>query len=357
MNHPLLIAITLLALAGPSTARAGDDFAIEKVYGTEIPPKYKHPASITELPNGDLVIAYFGGSGEYEADTRVHLTYKRKGTDKWTAPVVISDNPEVPEGNPVIWQAPGGDLWLFNVARFGPTWCDSKVQARTSTDGGKTWGKPYLVSDEIGILCRSKPIVLADGDYLLPVYKETGNDPEFTAPDTSSFFYRYNPKTKKWTETNRIRSKLGNLQPAPAMISDDYLVAYCRRGGGYEGKEDGRIVRTESRDGGKTWSPGTETELPNPNAAVDFHRLKSGNLLLVYNDSNDDRTPLTLAMSTDGDKTYPHRRDIGVGDHDYAYPYLIQTSDGKIHLVYTQDGRTTVMHAVFDESAVLGHTK
>jgi predicted neuraminidase len=345
------------AAAPAATAEKPTEIVIEKVFGPEIPGKYKHPASITQLANGDLLIAYFGGSGEYEPDTRVHLTWKRKGEDKWSLPTVVSENPEVPEGNPVVWQAPDGLLWLFNVARFGPTWCDSRVQARTSADGGKTWTKPYLISDEIGILCRSKPIVLADGDYLLPVYKETGNDPEFTAADTSSFFYRYHPESKKWTETSRIRSKLGNLQPAPVAMTEDHLIAYCRRGGGYEGKEDGRIVRSESRDGGKTWSPGTETEFPNPNAAVDFQRLKNGNLLLVYNDSNFDRTPLTLALSTDGDRSYPHRRDIGVGDHDYAYPYLIQTDDGKIHLIYTQDGRSTIMHAVFDDTAVIGHKK
>lgn len=356
----LIAILAILVSLGPRAERTRgeeNDIITERIFGPEIPGKYKHPASITELANGDLYLTYFGGSGEYEPDTRVHGSRLTKGDTKWSAPVVISENPKVPEGNPVVWQAPDGVVWLFNVARYGETWCTSRVQARTSTDGAKTWSEPYLISEEIGVLARSKPIVLADGDYLLPVYKETGDDPEFTAADTSSFFFRYDLETKTWSETNRIRSRIGNLQPAPAMLADDYLVAYCRRAGDYSARPDGRIVRSESRDGGNTWSPGTETDFPNPNAAVDFHRLKSGNLLLVYNDNLGDRTPLTVALSTDGDKSYPHRRDIGTGDHDFAYPFVIQTSDGKIHVVYTRDSRSVIMRAIFDESAILGHQK
>jgi predicted neuraminidase len=74
---------------------------------------------------------------------------------------------------------------------------------------------------------------------------------------------------------------------------------------------------------------------------------------LVYNHSGVDRTPLSVAISTDNDKSYPYRRDIGTGDHDYAYPYAIQSKDGKIHIVYTTDRRSVINHATFDESAIL----
>src|SRR5581483_2805201 len=79
-------------------------------------------------------------------------------------------------------------------------------------------------------------------------------------------------------ETNRIRSRLGNLQPAPAIVKDDYLVCYCRRGGDYAPRKDGFLVRAESRDGGRTWSAGQDSAFPNPNAAVDFLRLANGHL-------------------------------------------------------------------------------
>jgi alpha-L-rhamnosidase len=82
-------------------------------------------------------------------------------------------------------------------------------------------------------------------------------------------------------------------------------------------------------------------------------KLQSGRLLMVFNDSMYQRTPLVAALSTDGDKTWPHRRTIGdEPKQSYAYPYAAQAADGNIHLVYTSDGRTTIYHAVFDEEWV-----
>jgi predicted neuraminidase len=112
------------------------------------------------------------------------------------------------------------------------------------------------------------------------------------------------------------------------------------------------MLRSESHDGGKTWSPAQRTEFPNPNAAVDFIKLRNGHLLLVYNNNMNDRTPLTVAISIDGGKTFPYRRDIGGGDNTFAYPYAIQTRDDKIHILYTTNSRTTIMQSVFEEGAV-----
>jgi predicted neuraminidase len=253
----------------------------------------------------------------------------------------------------VAWQAPDGVVWLFSVTRHGETWSTSRIVYRTSTDGAQTWQEPRELATEAGMMVRGKPIVLPSGDYLLPVYHETGHDPEKVGADTTSLFLRYDVKKKEWSETNRITSRLGNLQPAPAIVSSDYLVCYCRRGGDYAPRKDGFIVRSESHDGGRTWSPGKDSAFPNPNAAVDLLRLANGHLLLVYNNSMNARTPLTVAISTDGDKTYPHRRNIADGRGDYGYPFAIQTRDGKIHVVYTSNRRSVINHAVFDESAML----
>jgi predicted neuraminidase len=207
-----------------------------------------------------------------------------------------------------------------------------------------------VLSFEEGTMVRGKPIVLANGDYLLPVWKETGFDEEVVGADTASFFMRFDPSTKKWTESTRIHARLGALQPAVAQIDASNLVAFCRRGGGYGPTTEGYIVRSDSHDGGKTWSAGVETTFPNPNAAVDVLKLANGHVLLVYNDNMHDRTPLTVAISTDQGATFPHKVNIAVGDHDYAYPYAFQTKDGKVHIVFTSDQRSIVNQAVFDES-------
>ena len=108
-----------------------------------------------------------------------------------------------------------------------------------------------------------------------------------------------------------------------------------------------------SHDGGRTWSEGKDSEFPNPNAAVDFIKLRNDHLLLVYNDSFTNRAPLTVAISTDNAKTFPYQRSVAEGPGDFGYPTAVQTPDGKIHVVFTSDERTVIRHAVFDESAVL----
>jgi predicted neuraminidase len=332
---------------------AGPDLVTERVFGPEVAGKYKHPASLTELTSGDLLLVYYGGSGEYAADATLYAARLPKGAAKWSTPQPITPRPKWPEGNPVVWQAPDGLVWLFSVVRHGETWSSSRIAVRTSADGAQTWGEPVPLTTEAGTMVRGKPIVLAGGDYLLPIYHETGNDRERVGPDTTSLFLRYDVKAKRWSESSRIRSRLGNLQPAVAVLDGDHLVCYCRRGGGYGPSTDGYVVRSESHDGGRTWGPGKDSAFPNPNAAVDLLRLANGHLLLVYNDSMSRRTPLTAALSTDGDKTYPHRRNLAAGAGDFAYPYAIQTRDGKIHVIYTSQRRTVIHRAVFDETALL----
>lgn len=351
MRYLFLILVALAAGLAHGTG-----IAIERVIGEEFPGKYKHPASITELDNGDLYLSYYGGDGEYEDNSKVWAMRKEPNAKKWGTPVVIADTPFLAEGNPVVWQAPDGVVWLTYVQRYGSTWSDSRIHAKISKDGAKTWSDSFVVEFEKGMMVRAKPIVLNDGNYLFPIYHETGNDREVVGADTTSLFLRYDTKAHTFTETNRIYSRLGNLQPSVAQIDDNYLVAYSRRAGGYDPRTDAWLVRTESRDGGRTWSPGQETKFPNPNAATDFMKLQSGHLLLVYNDSMNDREKLTAAISTDNDKSYKHRAIISNASADLGYPYAIQGKDGVIHAIYT-DARTVIYHATFTEKDVMKQGK
>ena len=337
-----------LVLSG--TAKPADDgiLKIERVFGPEVKTgPYKHPASIAELANGDLYIVYYGGKGEYATDTGVFGSRFKKGGSHWTTPRAIARDPFRSLGNGVIWQAPDGAVWLFYVVRWGETWSTSRIQGKISRDGARTWSDSFVVSDKEGMMVRGRPIVLDTGEYLLPVYHETGNNTELTGADSTSRFLRFSPKTKKWTASGIISSAKGNIQPAVAQITHTRVIAYCRRGGGYEPTKAGWMVRSESVDGGKSWAEGKDCSFPNPNSAVDLLRLRDGHLLLIYNDSMNERTPLTVAISTDGGKTWPHKRNLATGPYDYAYPYSIQGMDGKVHLVYTSHERTVVNHAVF----------
>ncbi len=353
-----LLAIGLgLALASKEAARAGEDIRHERVFGPELPDPYKHPVCFTELANGDLYLVYYGGSGEYGEDTWVRGSRLVKGTDHWTRPVVIADTPFRSDGNGVVWQAPDGLVWLFYVVRYGPTWSNSRIKYKISRDGANTWSDSDMLAFEEGSMVRARPIALNNGDYLLPVYRETGHDQEFVGPDTASFFLRKKKGATEWVPTQLVHSKFGNLQPSVVQITDNYLVAYSRRGGGYTQTDGGHLVRMESHDGGYTWSDGTESSFPNPNSATDFIKLKNGHLMLIYNDNGGNtRMPLTAAISVDEDKSYPYKRNIVNKPGDSAaYPTALQTRDGKIHVVYTSDKRTVVNHLIFDEGAILSH--
>ena len=249
----------------------------------------------------------------------------------------------------MVWQAPDGLVWLFYVVRYGQTWSTSRVQAKVSRDNAQTWSDAFPLVSEEGLMVCNKPIVLHDGDALLPLYFEGGHDPEFTAADSCGLFLHYAAKSKEWKQTGRIRSATGNIQPVAVKVGANELVAYCRRGGGYQPTTNGWLIRAESHDDGWTWSEGRNSQFPNPNAAVDFIKLRSGNLLLVFNDSMNDRTPLTVALSADDDRTWSWRRNIAEGPYDYAYPMAVQTRDGKIRVIFTSHERTVVNLAVFDE--------
>ena len=354
-----VFVVMAISLATGAASMSAADIVHQRVFGPELPGKYKHPATFDQLDNGDLYLVYYGGTGEYGDDTAVYGSRLAKSTQRWARPVVVADTPNRSEGNAVIWQGPDGVVWLFYLTRYGETWSTSRIKFKISKDGARTWSDPAVLAFEQGMMVRSRPIVLHDGDYLLPIYHETGHDREKVGHDTSSLFLLRNHLTGEWTETNRVCSRIGNLQPAPVQITDDYLVAYCRRGGGYGPMKDGFIVRTESRDGGLSWSPGEDTEFSNPNSAVDMIRLNNGHLMLAYNDSNQGRRmPLTVAVSTDDENSWPHRRDVVNKPEDTAaYPNLLQTDDGRIHLIYTSAGRTVVNHITFGENAVLGRMK
>jgi len=345
-----------LALFLVANAFAANDIVRERVIGNEKPGAYKHPCTITELDNGDLYIAYYGGPDEYSDDSKVWGIRKVKGTDSWTEPEIIADTPFLGEGNPVVWQGPDGLVWLFYVQRYGDTWSDSRIKGKISKDGAKTWSDSFMVTFQLGMMAQRLPIVLKDGSYLLPAYFETGHDREGTAADTASLFFRMDPRTHQWKETGKICSEKGNLQPHAVQLTDTHLIAYCRRGGTFDPWPDGRIIRAESNDGGQTWTEGKPSQFKNPNAGIAFIKLKNGHLILVYNDSISERTPLTVSVSMDEDKTWPHTRNIAESGQDqtFAYPVAIQTRDGKIHVVCTTDARATILHFTFEESAILG---
>ncbi len=77
-------------------------------------------------------------------------------------------------------------------------------------------------------------------------------------------------------------------------------------------------------------------------------RLRDGRLLLAFNDSETGRDTLRLAISADGGLNWSRSSTLeSEPDAEFSYPFLIQTKDGRIHLVYTWK-RQAIKHAEFN---------
>ena len=88
------------------------------------------------------------------------------------------------------------------------------------------------------------------------------------------------------------------------------------------------------------------TSLPNPSAGIDAVMLRTGAPLLVYNHTEDARSPLNVAVSSDG-KLWKAALAIEDQPGEYSYPSVIQTRDGLVHVTYTWK-RERIKHVVID---------
>jgi predicted neuraminidase len=118
------------------------------------------------------------------------------------------------------------------------------------------------------------------------------------------------------------------------------LQILCRSGG------ERKVLSAMSSDGGKTWSELTAIDLPNPNSGIDAVTLKDGRHLLVYNHTPSGRSPLNVALSTDGQQ-WKSVLDLETDKGEYSYPAVIQTDDGMVHITYTWK-RQKVRHVTVD---------
>ena len=114
-----------------------------------------------------------------------------------------------------------------------------------------------------------------------------------------------------------------------------------------------KIFQVHSTDGGKTWGKMSLTDLPNPNSGTDAVTLHDGRQLLVYNhnirtgSNNKGRSPLNVAISQDG-KIWQAAlvlEDDANAPNGFAYPAVIQTSDGLVHITYTWNAKR-IKHVV-----------
>ncbi len=338
-----LVAVALLLL--PLVARARDArdrpyFRAELIFAPgSVPGRPScHASTLVELPDGELLAAWFAGTEEGAADTAEVGARLARGAARWSTPVVLVDTRGKSDGNSVLHVDRQGRVWIFYVTKERerqPQWAQCRIKCRVSGDAGRTFGPERILREELGWMVRNKPLDLANGDLLLPIYDERDwTSRMFISPDDGA----------TWQASAPLVGRGGNIQPTVVQRADGSLLALMRTGSSHH-----RLWRAESRDNGRTWSAPVETPLPNPNSACDMVRLANGHLVLVFNNSEHDRTPLTVALSTDEGRTWPWRRDLETGAGEFSYPAVIQARDGLLHVTYTWQ-RRSIKHAAFNEA-------
>jgi predicted neuraminidase len=334
--------------------------------------EHVHGSSLVELPNGDLLIAWFQGSGERNADdVRIMGARLKKGNRTWSNAFELADTPNLPDCNPVlflidrklylVWIAVQANKWEHSILRFktatewendgAPVWnwqdnillkpneCfAAEVEARFKElpNLGEGWSEYAPRYDQMivaasqditkrstGWMTRIKPLILGNGKILLPLYSDGFN---------MSIIAISKDHGTSWTPSLPIVGR-GPIQPALAQRKDGTIIAYMRD----SGNAPNRIQISESKDEGMTWTAATRTDIPNT-ASVEVAVLKDGRWALLGNDITDGRYRLCLYISNDEGKTWPSKIFIENDESkqgNFSYPSLIIGSNGLLHISYS----------------------
>lgn len=366
-------------------ASAAPSYQAELVF--PLHPQHNHAPGIVECPNGDLLVSWYRGSGERQADdVAVYGARLRKGSARWSAPFVLADTPGFPDGNTALFLDGHKRLWLFWPVILDNTWESCLTNYRVATayegDAAPTWqwqGVLYLkpqdfeavmlqgledrlrsfpdvpprssadlarlktrignrLSSRLGWQPRCKPTVLPSGRMLLPLYSDTYSVSLMAISDDQG---------KTWY-ASRPLAGFGNIQPTLLRRRDGTLVAYMRENGPLH-----KIRVAESKDDGVTWGAVGATALPNPGSGLDAVALANGHWVLVYNDTPRGRASLAVSLSEDEGRTWTWTRHLERHpDGSYHYPAAIVSGTGTLHVVYSYfvKGGKSMKHAAFNES-------
>lgn len=373
----LLLAVCLFSAA---------DIQSELIF----PPqgKHCHGSAVVECPNGDLIACWFYGSGERSAnDVMIQGARLKKGAKSWHPVFTMADTPDHPDCNPTLFIDSEERLWLFWIVVQANKWEQCLLKYRRAEkytgDGAPKWswqdvillqpGDEFAKATEerfkelnveepmwaeyapqyttmliesskdrikrqLGWMTRAKPVALPSGRILVPLYSDGYNAGLMAITDDLG---------ETWKPSLPIIG-FAPIQPTIFRKKSGQLVAYCRDSGG----PPNRVLESTSDDDGMTWSPARDTAFPNPGASVAAVNLADGRWAFVYNDTEDGRHSLAVALSDDEGASWKWTRHLDRSEPrkgSYAYPTAMQGRDGRIHVSYThsaEDGKS-IKHAAF----------
>ncbi|MCG8306404.1 MAG: exo-alpha-sialidase [Cytophagales bacterium] len=333
--------------------------------------EHVHGSSLVLLPNGDLLAAWFQGSGERKADD-VRIMGARLKQGSWTKPFLMADTKGLPDCNPVLFLNKANKLFLVWIAVQANRWENSILKFRTSTDydsGGSPdwdwqdnillkpddafaeevaskfkdlpenhagWAEYAPLYDDmiieaskdqlkrsIGWMTRIKPLILESGRIILPLYSDGLNMSITAISDDDG---------ESWRAGLPMVGR-GPIQPALAQRENGDIIALMRD----SGDPPARVHRSISTDRGESWSASEKTDIPNT-ASVELLKLQDGTWAFLGNDITDGRYRLSLYLSDDEGETWSRKvriEDVPRGAGSFSYPSLIEDQKGNLHMTYS----------------------
>ncbi len=353
--------------------------------------KHNHASCVIQTKRGDLLAAWYSGTGERQADDVViEAAWLPAGKSAWGPRFLMADTPGYPDCNPALFAAPDGAIWLFWPTILDHRWEGALLKfavCAQPSDPSSPWkwsqtGVLHITPNNfasemdhaiaglsaaeqtrhsslvkelvdrshdtlyqrLGWMPRVHPLLLPSGRWILPLYSDT-----FSA----SIMAISDDRGQTWTASHALIG-FGNIQPSLVRKNDGEIVAFMRDNGSHH-----KIKLSTSKDSGMTWSPVEDSSFPNPGAGIEAIRLSSGRWALVYNDLPRGRNSLAISVSDDEGKSWKWTRHLErsePGKGQFHYPSLLQAADGSIHVTYTSSrpgAGSTIAHARLNEAWLL----
>jgi len=240
-----------------------------------------------------------------------------------------------------------GEVWDLSRTRF---W------RRISDDGGETFGpleelprhkKYYVGTTHPGMRLRNGTLAMGYS-WDKPAEEGRPAEGEGTMDLVSGMLLSrdegmtWGPGGDCYADTSRADNALehatnGLDEPAVVELPNDDLFMLARTG-------TNRLWQSFSRDGGLSWEAPDPSPLTSHNCPAALLRLAGdGAILAVYNNHPTRRFNLSVAISTDGCRTWSAPRKIapvgGSETAEAAYPAICQLPDGTLVAVCYQIDR------------------
>lgn len=313
-----------------------------------------HASSLVQMPDGELICAFFAGLREGEKDVAIWLSHTRHGI--WRKPVRLMAETGFPHWNPIL-HTEGDTVWLFY--KVGKTVHDWITRWSVSHDQGKSWRAPEeLVSGSKfprGPV-KNKLIVMSNGEWAAPGSIETEQNWDAfvdisadkgkqwsrfdvpiehqasTSPNVHGVWHGLADNALWETDIDRVFKWDGVIQPSLWESNPGMIHMLMRSTRGY-------IYRSDSNDFGRSWNHAYVTPLPNNNSGIDLVCCHDGTLILAYNPIAGNwgrRYPISLCWSTDNGLSWSEPFDLEAEEGEFSYPAIICEKEGNtIHLTYT----------------------